>query len=191
MEQGVNRKPPEFLERLVSILIPPDYRDQVLGDLAERYRSAPGYFYDAASAIPAAIIGRIRRSMSLRVFLLQLVAVYASVAAAAATMIWSVEPQSFSQIAATTVVMMSALMTWRIYLSQRYTPRGTHILRVIRPDVFHPMYFMQGAMLAFDFWRHSHVFVAILTSFVGIELGCVLVSKLWDWADTHHTPQPQ
>src|SRR6266404_6104641 len=49
-------------ERVVAFFIPPACREEVLGDLHERFLSTPRYVADALSTVPLVIVSRIRRS---------------------------------------------------------------------------------------------------------------------------------
>ena len=44
--------PPKTFEALVAVLVPPACREEVLGDLHERYGSPRQYGLDAASTVP-------------------------------------------------------------------------------------------------------------------------------------------
>jgi len=70
--------PPRFLVFLVKLLLPRACREHVLGDLHERYTSPLGYLRDAASVVPAEIIGQIRRATPLYYLPIQALLVYAS-----------------------------------------------------------------------------------------------------------------
>lgn len=63
--------PHPLMERLVGPLIPPQAREAVLGDLAERYRSGSQYVLAALGVLPAILLGKIRRTTSLAAFGLQ------------------------------------------------------------------------------------------------------------------------
>jgi hypothetical protein len=76
-------KPPKFLERVVNLAVPRASREHVLGDLHERYVSPLGYLKDAASAVPGAILGRIRRITPVPYLVLEFVLIYASILIAA------------------------------------------------------------------------------------------------------------
>src|SRR5688500_1923195 len=55
-------RPPEVIERLVGLLIPPACREHVLGDLSERYSSPGQYVLDAMRAVPFVLASQVRRS---------------------------------------------------------------------------------------------------------------------------------
>ena len=75
--------PSKAAEAIVAILIPPACREQVLGDLHERYRSSIQYGWEAFWTVPLVILSRIRRTADPPVVLLQAIALYASFLAAA------------------------------------------------------------------------------------------------------------
>ena len=79
----MNSGPPKTVEALVAVLVPPACREEVLGDLHERYRSAAQYSLDAASTVPLVILSRIHRTADSRALLIQAFAFYASFLAAA------------------------------------------------------------------------------------------------------------
>ena len=53
--------PPNSLESLIACCIPPACREEVLGDLAEKYTSRLQYFFLAVRTIPFVIVSRLRR----------------------------------------------------------------------------------------------------------------------------------
>lgn len=75
--------PPKILEDLAKVLIPPSCREEVLGDLYERYKSPPQYVGDLVSTLPFVILGRIMRTTPVRLLLMEAVLVYVSFLAAA------------------------------------------------------------------------------------------------------------
>jgi hypothetical protein len=70
--------PSRFAERLVWLLLPPPYREPVLGDLRERYESPVQYFFDAVFVIPCVLASRIRRSTNPGVLLMEALVLYLS-----------------------------------------------------------------------------------------------------------------
>jgi hypothetical protein len=75
--------PPKTFEALVAIVIPPACREEVMGDLHERYRSTAQYGLDAARTVPLVVLSRIHRTADSRALLIQAFAFYASFLAAA------------------------------------------------------------------------------------------------------------
>ena len=79
----VRSGPSRAAEAIVAILLPPACREEVLGDLHERYRSRLQYAADALSTVPLVILSRIRRTADPRVLVIQAFALYASFLTAA------------------------------------------------------------------------------------------------------------
>ncbi|MGC2660996.1 MAG: hypothetical protein WA324_23830 [Bryobacteraceae bacterium] len=80
--------PPKAAEAFVGILIPPACREEVLGDLRERYRSPTHYAVEVLSTVPLVILSRIRRTADLQVILIQVFVCYVSFLVAA----WFIDP---------------------------------------------------------------------------------------------------
>jgi len=76
-------RPPKRIEAIVAALLPSTCREEVLGDLHERYRSPAQYSLDAVLAVPPVIISKIRRTADPQVLLIQAFALYASFLSAA------------------------------------------------------------------------------------------------------------
>jgi hypothetical protein len=74
----MNSRPPKAVETLVAVLVPPACREEVLGDLHERYKSASQYGLDAASTVPLVILSRIHRTADSQALLIQAFAFYVS-----------------------------------------------------------------------------------------------------------------
>ena len=58
--------PPTLVERFVAILLPVKVREEVLGDLHERYQSVPQYLAEALRTVPLVLVSRIRRTADRR-----------------------------------------------------------------------------------------------------------------------------
>jgi hypothetical protein len=67
----MHRAPPRMLESLVGLFIPPACREEVLGDLHERYTGLVRYLADALCAVPLVIVSRIRRTTDAQVLLME------------------------------------------------------------------------------------------------------------------------
>jgi len=65
-------------EAIVAILLPPACREEVLGDLHQRYRSPLQYGLEALQTVPLVIISRIRRTADPQLLLLQILALFVS-----------------------------------------------------------------------------------------------------------------
>jgi hypothetical protein len=75
--------PSKTAEAIVAVFVPPACREEVLGDLFERYSSSGQYGLDAALTIPLVIVSRIRRTADPQVLLMQAFALYGSFLGAA------------------------------------------------------------------------------------------------------------
>ena len=76
-------RPSRIAEAIVSILLPPACREEVLGDLHERYRSPLQYGLDALCTVPMVIASRIRRTADAQVATIQALSIYAAFLGAA------------------------------------------------------------------------------------------------------------
>jgi hypothetical protein len=75
--------PPGALERIVGWLLPPACREEVLGDLFERYESPVQYVVSAVRVMPFVVISRIRRTVDVsHLFIVCLLEYVAMLAAA-------------------------------------------------------------------------------------------------------------
>jgi hypothetical protein len=75
--------PSKFAETIVGVLLPPACREEVLGDLHERYRSPGQYAFEALCTVPLVILSRIRRIADPQVLLMHAFAAYLSFLGAA------------------------------------------------------------------------------------------------------------
>jgi hypothetical protein len=75
--------PSKFAEALVARLVPPACREEVLGDLHERFQSPRQYALDSLRTIPLVILSRIRRAVDPQVLSIQASAWYLSFLGAA------------------------------------------------------------------------------------------------------------
>jgi hypothetical protein len=75
--------PSKFSEAVVALFIPPACREEVLGDLHERFRSRTQYAADALSTVPLVIVSRMRRTSDPQVVFIQAFAMYLSFLGAA------------------------------------------------------------------------------------------------------------
>ena len=74
--------PPRRLEAFVGLLIPPACREEVLGDLHEKYTGPWQYISLAMCVIPCVMLSRIRRTTDLFVLLTEALLIYGSFLAA-------------------------------------------------------------------------------------------------------------
>jgi len=68
--------PPKLIEDIVGLLVPPAYREHVLGDWHERYTSVSRYLLDVATTLPLIITSHIRRTFSIELFVAELCGLY-------------------------------------------------------------------------------------------------------------------
>jgi hypothetical protein len=71
-------EPPKSLERAVGLLLPPACREEVLGDLCEKYEAPRQYVATAIRVVPAVILSRIRRTSDAQTLMMAAALVYAS-----------------------------------------------------------------------------------------------------------------
>lgn len=74
MSQG----PPKAIEAVVALLIPPARREEVLGDLQERYQGTAQYVIDALGTVPHVVASQIRRTTDPRIVIFEALALYIS-----------------------------------------------------------------------------------------------------------------
>jgi hypothetical protein len=96
-------------------LLPPAVREQVLGDLHERYESPLKYIADAVSVVPAAIFSQLRRSTPIPFRLLEALIIYTSIFAGARLPIDFDRPPDPSQMALLTMLALAGLVWHDIY----------------------------------------------------------------------------
>jgi PadR family transcriptional regulator PadR len=75
--------PSKMAEAIVGFFTPCACREEVLGDLYERYSSGAQYGFDAVRTIPLVILSRVRRTADPQVLLMQALAIYLSFVATA------------------------------------------------------------------------------------------------------------
>ncbi len=70
--------PPEIVEMVLAILLPPPCRESVLGDLHERFVSRRQYICNAVVTVPLVILSQVRRVTDAGLLFLQAMALYLS-----------------------------------------------------------------------------------------------------------------
>jgi hypothetical protein len=123
--------PREWMEAVVGFLIPPACREEVLGDLHERYTGPRRYIADAVRTVPLVIASRIRRTADPQVLLMEAFALYISFLAAA----WRFEglpflytQRGFLRLAIPAAVALVALILADAYANPRKRAGLTPIL---------------------------------------------------------------
>jgi hypothetical protein len=76
-------RPSKIAEAVVSVLVPPACREEVVGDLHERFKSPLQYAADALHTVPLVIISRMRRTADPQILVVQAFALYMSFLGAA------------------------------------------------------------------------------------------------------------
>jgi hypothetical protein len=76
-------RPPKIIELIAGFLIPPAAREEVLGDLRERYENLARYLFEAVYTIPLVIYSRIRRTTDAVVALMEAVSMFTAFVLAA------------------------------------------------------------------------------------------------------------
>ena len=76
MEAARLSEPPDWLERIVLLAIPPAARESVAGDLWETYRSPRQYAAEALRTVPFVIASQMRRNLNLPALMLQGVLIF-------------------------------------------------------------------------------------------------------------------
>jgi hypothetical protein len=111
--------PSKKMEAAAAFLIPPACREEVLGDLCERYKSGPQYIVDVVRTLPLVIWSQVRRTTEPRVFLLEALAVYLSFLGAQ----WLViGPSGFLLLAIPSVTTLIGLRLAAVYSTRPWTP---------------------------------------------------------------------
>ena len=75
--------PSKAAEAIVAVFVPPACREEVLGDLHERYTSPRQYGFDALRTVPLVIVSRIRRTADPQVLSIEAFVMYLSFLGAA------------------------------------------------------------------------------------------------------------
>lgn len=78
MEAGVNVKPPRLLEHAICSFIPSAVREEIMGDLSERFQSPARYVAELVLLLPFLIFSQARRATNGSLFVLQAFALFVS-----------------------------------------------------------------------------------------------------------------
>lgn len=164
--------PPKSIEHLLGFLIPPACREEVLGDLHQRFLSTPRYIADALTTIPFVVISRIRRTTDAVVFLMEAIVLFSSYFAAAS-------------------VLDRNLLTGALGLFRLGLPAGIVLLTLLFADAYSnprnrsPLKPILGPALGVVFaWLSRAVLTGTeltlprFTMIAGSSLGLLLVSAL-------------
>ena len=118
----MNSGPSKTAEAVIAVLLPPACREEVLGDLHERYTSPLQYISDAMRTVPLVILSRIRRTADPQVLLIRAFAVYVSFLGAAGLSDGTFlrEPWGLLRLAIPAAMVMLGLI-----LEDTYAPPGS------------------------------------------------------------------
>ena len=121
---SVKRGPSKLAEAVVAHLIPRSCREEVLGDLYERYRNPLQYAADVVCTVPLVIASRIRRTGDPQIALIEVLTMYLAYAAAAwyvdRAFLWTDSALLFLAIPPVATMMLFAL--WDAYAASRRKP---------------------------------------------------------------------
>ena len=120
----VKRGPSKLAEAIVALLVPRACRDEVLGDLHERYRTPLQYAADVALTVPCVIASTIRRRSDPQIALIEALTMYLAYAAAAwyvnRSFIWT--DSALLLLAIPPVATMVLFALWDAYTVSRRKP---------------------------------------------------------------------
>jgi hypothetical protein len=108
MESG----PSKIAEGLVSLLLPPARREEILGDMRERNQSTAQYLVEAACTVPSVIYSRIRRTSDFAATLFIAVSMYTAFVISA----WWLAPDEllrengFARVAIPPAIFLAAII---------------------------------------------------------------------------------
>jgi hypothetical protein len=166
---------PRLVENLLYLLLPPDCREHVLGDLQERCTSTKSYLMDALSVLGPVIISRIRRTTDFQVFLMEALTIYVCLATAA----WYLGEQSFLysdagfvRLVLPTSVAVIALLFCNAYSDLNRRSLNTAILQSAGSLSLATL----GQALIFD--AHADLAVPFRILLYGSFFSCLLISPL-------------
>jgi hypothetical protein len=138
--------PSRSAEAIVAVLIPPACREEVLGDLYERYRSPAQYGFDALITIPFVIVSRIRRTADPQILLMQALALYLAFLSAAWFRESSLLTQQWGMMR---LALPPALILLALVLNDVYAKPGTRSpwSMVMGPAIGLALAFLSQAMM--------------------------------------------
>ena len=120
----VKRGPSKCAEAVVAFLLPRSCREEVLGDLYERYKSPLQYAADAVFTVPLVIASRIRRNSDPQIVLIEVLTMYLAYWAATwyvdRSFMWTESAFLFLAIPAVATMVLFAL--WDAYDASRRKP---------------------------------------------------------------------
>jgi len=120
--------PSRTAEKIVAMLVPPACREEVLGDLHERFLSRSQYVRDALHVVPLVILSRIRRTADPQVWLMQAFALYGSFVVTA----WLLDGALLEQQWGLLRLAIPAAMAWLgLILEDAYARPARQLLTIL------------------------------------------------------------
>ncbi|MFC5862503.1 hypothetical protein ACFPT7_09400 [Acidicapsa dinghuensis] len=116
-------QPPKIAELFVYWLVPPACREEVLGDMRERYHGPAQYLVEAASTVPSVIYSRIRRTTDAVIALMEAVSIFTAYAMAAW---WLNRPMLIREYGFARLAIPSAIFLAAIILADAYSDPRKH-----------------------------------------------------------------
>ncbi len=163
--------PPKIIERILSLLIPPACREEILGDLYEGSDSLGQYLRQAFYILPMIIFSRIRRTADSQVLLMQATALYSSFLGAA----WyEGKTFLFENSGLLRIALPPAWVLFGLIIEDAYSVPGKRsLLKKMRGPVlgFGLAYLSQ---LAFSAGRQSALSLPVRVMFFGSAVGLLL-----------------
>ncbi len=167
--------PSKTAETVLGLLIPPACREQVLGDLHERYTGPRQYLADALSAVPCVVVSRIRRTTDPQVLLMEAFALYLScvgVARISGQSAFLYEPWGLLRLAIPTAVVLVALILADAYADPA---KRSRVKRMVQTAFCIGLAFLSQA----TFWAtNPDLAVPARIMLYGAGISLVLVSAL-------------
>jgi hypothetical protein len=171
--------PPRWLEKIVEILTPPAYREVLLGDLRERYRSVLHYISDAWFAIPWVICSRAKRVCDPGVIVMDAILLYICFWLAA----WQLDPSMlYSRFGLLKLAIPVPMALAALMLSDVYARPGQR--SPLRP-------LMRGTLAAAMAWISGSAFtLPWLTLAAGCGFGVIAIAAV-DMVFPPNDPRPR
>jgi hypothetical protein len=170
--------PPHKLESIVGWFIPPVCREEVLGDLCERYRSPAQYIFEALRVVPCVILGRIRRTTDLQLVLIDALLLYAAFLVSA---FWVDQNFLHSDRGLLKLFLAALLALFNEVLHAAWRTPGSRTVAV-------PAFFLGAIASLFVLWIVP-IQILLLGGFSGLLL-TASVRALWPIEKTYASPVP-
>jgi hypothetical protein len=171
---SIHSGPPKSVEAFVALLVPSASREEVLGDLYERYSSLQQYSLDALRTVPLIILSRIRRTVNPMMLMMQAFALYLSFLGVALIRdsAFLQRPRGFLKIVIPVATALLGLMLGDAYAN----PRRRSSLELLRGPVLAVgfAFLSQGWLRA----SNSGLLMPLLTMSYGTAVSLILTSTV-------------